>query len=210
MRFGSTFLVLFTLAVPVFAGPFVDLDLGGTCTKDNSLVIENGDAISILLNDFGVRMPMGEEGDGLQTRKTCWVRLKIKSPKDQYLAGLEQVYRGGLIKSKKASARIVLRYNFAHIDKEREARNYPAGREVRPQDPESEFVQTVEDDLTDAKCGKVTLYATAMVFQAQRPNFNAEFVVGSIDTIDMQLKKRRIELRPRFKKCSDKRDKDKG
>lgn len=201
MRHGFTFLLPALFAIPGFAGPFVDVDFGGTCTKQNSQVIENGDTLAVLLDDFGVRMPQGEDGDGLQTRKTCWMRLRVKPPKGRYLAGLEQVYRGGLVKSAGSSARMVLRYNLAHLDKEREARNWPAGREVKPEEPNASFEYRIDDDLADARCGKMTMYGVNMVFQASRPNRNAEFVLGSLDTVDMQLKKRRIELKPRFKNC---------
>lgn len=203
MRFGSTLLALSFFAQPLLAGPFVDIDFGGTCTKNNSQVLENGDALSILLDDFGVRMPAGQEGDGLETRKTCWMRLKVKPPHGRYLAGLEQVYRGGLVKSAKASARVVLRYNLAHIDQEREARNWPAGKEVRPEDPKSEFEYTVDDNLGEARCGKMVNYAVHLVFVGRRPNFNNQFILGSLDTVDVRLKKRRIQLKPRWKVCRD-------
>jgi len=37
---------------------------GGTCTADDTQVIEMGDALSILLDRFGVEMPQGAAGDG--------------------------------------------------------------------------------------------------------------------------------------------------
>lgn len=203
MRFGTTFLVLSFAATPLLAGPFTDFDFGGTCTRRNTQVIENGDALAVLLDNFGVRMPQGEDGDGLQTIKTCWMRLRVKPPRGQYLAGLEQVYRGGLVKSAKSSARMTLRYNLVSIDREHQARTWPAGREVRPEDERSSFEFRIDDSLGDARCGKMAIFGVHMVFAASRPNRNGEFVLGSLDTVDMQLTRRRIELKPRWKACRD-------
>ena len=184
-----------------FAGPFVDLDLGGTCSKQNSQVIEFGDTLAVLLDDFGVRMPLGEDGDGLSSRKTCWMRLRVKPPKGFYLSGLEQVYRGGLVKSAGASARMLLRYNLASIDRDQTARIWPIGQEVGPEDPRSVFEYRIDDRLSDATCGKMIQFSVAMVFAGIRPNRNGEFILGSLDTIDMEWQQRKIELRPRWQQC---------
>lgn len=192
---------LVTKATPSLAGPFVDLDLGGTCSKRNSQVIEFGDTLAVLLDDFGVRMPLGEDGDGLSSRKTCWMRLRVKPPKGFYLAGLEQVYRGGLVKSAGASARMLLRYNLANIDRDQTARIWQIGQEIRPEDPRSVFEYRIEDRLTDAACGRLIQFSVNMVFAGIRPNRNGEFILGSLDTIDMQWQQRRIELRPRWQAC---------
>jgi hypothetical protein len=188
-------------ATTSFAGPFVDLDLGGTCSKRNSKVLEFGDTLSVLFDDFGVRMPLGEDGDGLSTRKTCWMRLRVKPPKGFFLAGLEQVYRGGLVKSAGASARMLLRYHLASIDRSHTVRIWPIGQEIRPEDPRSVFEYRIGDKLTHSACERMIHFSVSMMIAGVRPNRNGEFILGGIDTIDMQWQQRRVELLPRWQAC---------
>lgn len=201
MRNQCSAVALFLLlSSSALAGPFVDYEIGGDCTKNNSQLLENGDTVSVIFDNFGVNLRDGERSDGLAARKNCWLRLKVKAPKEKYLASLEQVFRGGVVKSRDAAARFVLRYNLAHIDRERIPMNWPRGREIRPSDAESNFEHTIADDLPDERCGKMINYTVSMVFTGARPAFKNEFVLGGLDTVDTQFKSR-MRLVPKWKKC---------
>jgi ABC-type Fe3+/spermidine/putrescine transport system ATPase subunit len=44
-------------------------------------------------------------------------------------------------------------------------------------------------------------FSVSMMIAGVRPNRNGEFILGGIDTIDMQWQQRRVELLPRWQAC---------
>lgn len=175
-----------------------DWQIGGSCTPDNTQVIEAGNAISILLDSFGVQMPAGEMGDGLEVRRTCWLRLAVNPPPGMFLDKFRQTYRGGMVKSANSKARFDVRYQIDADDKERNPLNWRKGQAIDPASPESVFEVTYDDDVRMKKCGRPMKYGISLVFIGQRPSPN-EFVIGGLDSIDADW--REVKLEAVWSKC---------
>lgn len=194
----------------LFAGAFDDVQIGGPCAKKNMDIIENGDVISILLHDFGANMPQGEEGDGRFVRRVCDFRMRITFPKEEYLAGLKQVFSGGLIKSEKASGQLHIFSRILHDIAMVQPLQWKAGKAITPEQPESVFTITLDEKLPKPViCSGRMNYATRLTLQAQRPNTNKEFFIGAVDSIDTELTQR-VDLIPDWQRCDGKRREPRG
>lgn len=200
-------------SVTARAGAFDDVQLTGPCAKSNMDVIENGNVLSIILNDFGATMPLGEEGDGKMVRRECDFRVRITFPKDEYLAGLTQVFSGGVIKSAKAQGSFHVRSRIMREMAMIDPLKWKVGEEISPESPKSVFTVTLDEKLPKpSTCSGRLNYNTKMVLQANRPNVKNEYFIGAIDTVDSELVQR-IDLIPDWQRCDGKkklgRDRDK-
>lgn len=178
-----------------------DFIAGGTaCNNNNVSVIENGNNLSVLFDNFGVNMPQQDFGDGLSARKTCTFRISMTPPKGFYLAGFDQVYSGGLIKSRNSSAQLNIRYNIGSVVGQPLPIVWRNGTTIRPEDPSSLFQKSYHNDLLIVACGGSTIYGLNMSMTATRSNDFSEHVVGGLDSVDATLT-RRLDLIPVWRVC---------
>jgi len=158
---------------------------GGTsCDVNSVMIIDNGNTLSVLFNNFGVNMPQRQTGDGLSSRKTCNFRIQLTPPKGFYLAGFRQVYSGGLIKSAGSSGQLNIRYNVGSVVGQPLPIVFPSGREIRPEDPASLFSKTYYNNLLVASCGGSTVYGINMSLSATRRSTTYDYLVGGLDSVD--------------------------
>lgn len=174
---------------------------GGTaCNSGNVSVINNGASLSVLFDEFGVNMPEGDVGDGLSARKSCTFRIALTPPKGFYLAGFRQVYSGGIIKSKRSSAQLNIRYNVGSINASLRPIVFRDGDEIRPEDNDSMFSRTQDDSLLVLSCGGSTVYGLNMSMTATRRNIDYEHIVGGLDSVDSDFVQK-VVLVPSYKLC---------
>ncbi len=185
---------------------FEDVDIQGHCSKRNTQILENGDALAILFNDFGIEMPAGSEGDGRNAHRECVFQVRIASPKNQYLTSLQQTFSGGILKSKDAVGLLKLVFNVDERVR-MPGLKWEKGIEISPESPESAFVHKVEDILDEpVSCSKKTQYRVRVILDASRKNLREHFV-GGLDSLDSELTQK-LELRPKWKICSAKKSKN--
>jgi hypothetical protein len=178
-----------------------DYIAGGTsCNNSNVGVIQNGNTLAILFDEFGVYMPERSFGEGASVRKTCNFRITMTPPNGFYLAGFRQVYSGGLIKSARSSARLDIRYNVGSVVGRPLPIVWNEGVVIRPEDSASTFTRTYDNNLLVANCGGSTIYGINMTLSATRRNTSTEFVVGGLDTVDADFVQR-LELIPEWRLC---------
>lgn len=174
---------------------------GGTsCGTNNVQTVVNGDSLSVLFDEFGVNMPQGAKGDGTTARKTCTFRITMTPPSGFYLARFRQVYSGGLIKSANSSAQLNIRYNVGSVVGRALPIIWENGTTVSPEDPESIFSRTYQNNLLVANCGESTVYGINMSFTAVRGNPFSDFLVGGLDSVDAQFIQR-VVLVPEWEMC---------
>ena len=177
-----------------------DYIVGGTaCNSGNVSVIDSGTSLSVLFDSFGVNMPSNETGDGLSQRKTCNFRIALTPPTGYYLAGFKQVYNGGLIKSRRASAQLNIRYNIGTVQGQPLPIVWREGAEISPADASSLFSRTYYNDLLVASCGGSTTYGINMQFSALRRGYS-EYLVGVLDSVDADFVQRLV-LIPEWRLC---------
>ena len=189
------------MALPAHARVWGEFIAGGTsCNSSNVSVIENGNDLSVLFDAFGLNMPEGDMGDGLSTRKTCNFRITLTPPKGYYLANFRQLYNGGLIKSRRSSAQLNIRYNVGPVQGMPLPIVWPNGLEVRPEDSSSLFSRTYSNNLLVASCGGSTIYGINMQFSGTRSNAFSEHLIGGLDSVDASFVQR-IVLIPEWRLC---------
>lgn len=172
---------------------------GSACNSGNVSVIDNGSTLSVLFDAFGVNMPQSDSGDGTSVRKTCNFRIQLTPPTGYYLAGFKQVYSGGLIKSRRASAQLNIRYNVGTVQGMPLPIVWSEGNEITPENPASLFSRTYYNDLLVASCGGSTTYGINMQFSGLRRSYN-EYLVGGLDSVDADFVQR-IVLIPTWRLC---------
>lgn len=196
---------LLTIAVALsganaHAGIWGNWAAGGTaCNNYNVGVIDNGNTLSVLFDEFGVNMPANGTGDGLSSRKSCTFRISMTPPRGFYLAGFRQVYSGGLIKSRNSSAQLNIRYNVGSIVGQPLPIVFRSGDEIRPQDFDSLFSKTYQNDMAVISCGGSTVYGLNMSMTATRTS-TREHLVGGLDSVDADFTQE-IILIPDFRLC---------
>lgn len=174
---------------------------GGTACDNNSVqVINNGNSVSVLFDNFAVNMPQRQNGDGMSARKTCNFRITMTPPNGYYLANFRQVYSGGLIKSLRASGQLNIRYNIGSVVGNPLPIVWPSGVAIAPEDPRSLFTRTYQNNLAVANCGGSTVYGINMSFSATRPSVINDFLVGGLDSVDADFIQR-LELIPEWALC---------
>lgn len=189
------------IALPAHARVWGEFIAGGTsCNSSNVSVIEMGNDLAILFDAFGVNMPAGALGDGLSTRKTCNFRITVTPPKGFYLASFKQLYNGGLIKSRRASAQLNISYNIGAVRKTPLPIVWGSNYEVRPEDAASQFSRSYVNNLLVASCGGSTIYGINMQFSATRPNSYYEHLVGGLDSVDASFV-HELTLIPEWRLC---------
>jgi len=189
------------ISVQAHAGIWGNWAAGGTsCNAFNVGVIENGNSLSVLFDEFGVNMPQGSVGDGTSARKSCTFRIQLTPPQGLYLAGFRQVYSGGIIKSAGSSAQLNIRYNVGSAVGRPLPIVFPTGQRIRPEDENSMFSRTYNNNLLVASCGGSTVYGLNMSFTATRRSVNYEHIVGGLDSVDADFAQR-IILIPEFRLC---------
>jgi len=189
------------LALPAHARTWGDFIAGGTsCNSMNVGVIENGNNLSVLFDEFGVNMAAGDSSGGLSVRKTCNFRITLTPPRGYYLASFRQLYNGGLIKSRRSSAQLNIRYNIGSIQGNPLPIVWGSNREVRPEDSSSLFSREYVNNLLVASCGGSTIYGINMQFSATRPNAWSEHLVGGLDSIDASFVNE-LTLIPEWRLC---------
>jgi len=178
-----------------------DYIAGGTsCNSSNVSVIENGSTLSVLFDEFSVNMPLGDTGEGTSVRKTCNFRISLTPPKGYYLAGFNQTYSGGLIKSLRTSAQLNIRYNIGTVQGRPLPIIWDERQQINPDDPRSLFSRQYNNNLLVASCGGSTVYGLNMSFSALRRNVRTDFVVGGLDSVDAEFVQR-IVLIPEWRLC---------
>jgi hypothetical protein len=173
---------------------------GNACNNGNTQVIDNGNTLSVIFDSFGVNMPQGDYGDGTSVRKTCTFRVQLTPPSGFYLAGFKQLYSGGLIKSRRASAQLNIRYNIGTIVGSPLPIIWGEGSEIRPEDSASLFSRTYNNDLLVASCGGSTNYGINMQFTGTRRNTFGEYLVGGLDSVDATFAQK-VVLIPEWRLC---------
>lgn len=182
-------------------GMWGDYIAGGTsCNNSNVGVIQNGNSLAVLFDDFVVNMPQGAYGEGASVRKTCNFRITLTPPNGFYLAGFRQVYSGGLIKSARSSARLDIRYNVGAVIGRPLPVVWNEGTVIRPEDHSSTFTRTYDNNLLVANCGGSTIYGINMTLAATRRNTSTDFVVGGLESVDADFVQR-LELIPEWRLC---------
>lgn len=195
-------LLLSLAALPAKAGlVWGNFIAGGTaCNATNVSVIEMGNSLAILFDAFGVNMPEADFGDGLSARKTCNIRITMTPPKGFYLAGFDQVYSGGLIKSRNSSAQLSIRYNIGSVVGQPQPIVWRNGQTIRPEDSSSLFQKKYRNDLLVASCGGSVIYGLNMTMSATRANDYTEHLVGGLDSVDASFNERLV-LIPEYRLC---------
>jgi hypothetical protein len=184
-----------------FAGIWGSWAAGGTaCNNSNVSVIENGSSLSVLFDEFGVVMPEGDVGDGLSARKSCTFRIQLTPPRGFYLAGFKQVYSGGIIKSRRSSAQLNIRYNVGTVRGNPLPIVFRDGDEIRPQDSDSLFSRTYDNNLAVVSCGGSTVYGLNMSMTATRRDYDYEHIMGGLDSVDADFVQR-VVLIPAWRLC---------
>ena len=202
MRLKTLFLTLaVAIAGQAQAGIWGNWVAGGTaCNFNNVGVIENGNSLSVLFDEFMVNMPQGQQGEGTSVRKSCTFRIQLTPPNGFYLAGFRQVYSGGLIKSRGSSAQVNIRYNVGSVVGQPIPILFREGVEIRPEDSNSLFTRTYDNNLLVANCGGSTVYGLNMSLTATRRSTWNEHVVGGLDSVDADFQQK-IILIPEFRLC---------
>ena len=174
---------------------------GGTsCNSNNVSVVNNGETLSVLFNEFGINMPEGDYGEGTAVRKTCNFRVSVTPPKGYYLASFRQVYSGGIIKSRGSSAQLSVRYNIGSVVGIPNPITFREGVAIRPEDMSSLFTRTFINDLAVISCGGSTVYGINMTFSGTRRDPYREFLVGGLDSVDADFVQE-VMLIPEFRLC---------
>jgi len=191
----------FAAPMGVDRGMWGDYIAGGTsCNNSNVGVIQNGNSLSVLFDEFLVNMPQSAHGEGASVRKTCNFRITMTPPNGFYLAGFRQVYSGGLIKSARSSARLDIRYNVGSVIGRPLPVVWHEGQVIRPEDNASSFTRTYDNGLLVANCNGSTIYGINMTLAATRRNTSTEFVVGGLESVDADFVQRLV-LIPEYRLC---------
>lgn len=199
---SALFAVVLGISSTSFAGIWGNYVAGGTsCNMNNVSVIENGNSLSVLFDEFGVNMPQGDVGDGTSARKSCTFRIALTPPNGYYLAGFRQVYSGGIIKSGGSSGQLNIRYNVGSVVGQPLAIVFREREVIRPQDPQSLFSREYYNNLLVANCGGQTNYGINMSFTATRRSTWNEHLMGGLDSVDADFVQRLV-LIPDFRLCS--------
>lgn len=172
---------------------------GSACNAYNVGVVENGNTLSVLFDEFGVYMPQGDVGDGNSVRKSCTFRIQLTPPKGFYLAGFRQVYSGGIIKSSRSSAQLNIRYNVGSAVGQPLPIIFREGQRIEPSDSASLFTRTYDNNLLVASCGGSAVYGLNMSMTATRRDLR-EHIVGGLDSVDAEFAQKVI-LMPVFQLC---------
>ena len=173
---------------------------GNACNYGNVSVLESGDNLSVIFDEFSVNMPLGSYGEGTSIRKTCNFRITLTPPQGFYLAGFKQLYSGGLIKSRRASAQLNIRYNIGAAAASPLPIVWSSGREITPEDPASMYSRTYNNDLLVASCGGSTIYGVNMSLSALRPTTHSDYLIGGLDTVEAEFTQKLV-LIPQWRLC---------
>ncbi len=194
-------LIFFLFSSFALAGPFDEVDIQGHCGRRNTHVIENGDSLSVLFDDFGIEMPAGQMGDGKHAQKTCHFKIRITFPRDRFLAGLKQVFSGGVIKSKNAVGDLELLTSMGMPNRGFRGVDWKRGREITAESPDSVFSRVAEESFPESRnCSGQLRYHMRISLRAQRPD-QREFFIGGLDSYDAELVQK-LDLIPRWKPCA--------
>lgn len=172
---------------------------GTACNANNVSVIDNDSSLSVLFSEFGVNMPQFDFGEGSSIRKTCSFRIQLTPPKGYYLANFRQVYSGGLIKSRRASAQLNIRYNVGTAIGSPAPLVWSEGVEITPENPNSLYSRTYSNNLMVASCGGSTVYGINMQLSALRRS-TSEYLVGGLDSVDADFVQKLV-LIPEWRLC---------
>lgn len=199
MRFF--FLGSLLLSTVATAGVFDEVDIQGHCGKRNTQVIENGDTLSVLFDDFGINMPAGQNGDGKTAQRACNFKIRITYPRDRYLSGLKQVFSGGVIKSKNAVGDLQLLTFMGQLNRGFPGVDWKRGKEITAESADSVFTRVAEETFPEPRaCSGQLRYHMRIALRAMRPD-NREFFIGGLDSYDAELVQK-LDLIPRWKPCA--------
>lgn len=200
-RYWTAFVCALAFVSSAHARIWGDYIVGGTsCNSMNVGVIENGDNLSVLFDEFQMNMPLNATGDGMSARKTCNFRIQLTPPSGYYLAGFKQVYSGGLIKSRRSSAQLNIRYNIGTVQGAPLPIVWQSGMEITPENPSSLFSRTYNNNLLVANCGASTVYGINMNFTALRPSQFGEYLMGGVDSVEAEFAQKLV-LIPEWRLC---------
>lgn len=189
------------LSVQSHAGVWGSWAAGGTaCNSSNVSVIDNGTSLAVLFDGFGINMPEGDMGDGLSARKSCTFRIQLTPPRGYYLAGFKQTYSGGVIKSRRSSAQLNIRYNIGSVVGQPLPIVFRDGDEIAPEDIDSLFTRQYDTNLLVASCGGSTTYGLNMSLTGTRRNASYEHIIAGLDSVDADFVQKMV-LIPAYRLC---------
>jgi hypothetical protein len=163
---------------------------GRKCKSEDVQVIANGNAFAVLFNRFGIDMGENDRTEGKARTEVCEVWVDFKIPTNQCLDRLEQVFSGGIIKSKNSSGFLNIAYVVPGIAGHK-LTTWRQGDEIQPEDSDSLFTLELSKSANRHSCvrGKVR-YIVVMVYSAVRRTYTPDFFVSNLDSVDGQLELR--------------------
>lgn len=163
---------------------------GGRCNTNNVQLLTNGNAFSVLFNEFGINMPAGQVGDGIARTEVCQVWIDFKIPTGKCLARLEQVFSGGVIKSKNSLGYLSIAYAIPGIAGSK-LTQWNFGDEIQPEDADSLFTINLSQSASPYVCvtGKVR-YVGALTYSAVRYSYSPDFFISNVDSQDSEIQLR--------------------
>ncbi len=161
---------------------------GNSCGVDNVHPTAINDWLVVTLDGFGVNMPLGELGDGLNVRKTCLFRAQVTPTEGYFLAGVRQVFAGSMTKSEGSSALLSVRYTLGAVTRRPASVMWEEGTEITADDPDASFAEAYDMDLVGSVCGAPTNYGFNLSLTASRRDTSTDFLVGGLDLAASQVK----------------------
>jgi hypothetical protein len=174
------------LAAPAGASIWGDWAASGNgCNANNVSVLDSGNTLAVLFDEFGIRMPAGQTGDGLTSTKNCNFQISVQVPSGYYLSGFTQLFQGGILKSARSAAQLKIQYVVGPAGGHPIALVWNANQAIDASSPNSSFSRQIDEPLAPLFCdnAKPMFYKLAMSFNGMRPSLN-DFLEGGLDSVD--------------------------
>lgn len=175
---------------------------GNRCKDANLQVLANGDSVSVLFDDFGVKLD--DQTRDLKDQDICRFSLDVEPPDGSYLAAMTQIFSGGVIKSKHSTAEFGIAYRLGGLIKTGRPIKFGPGKEIGPADAGSVFNESYTDTF-QAKCreGRSQNYVVQLAVRGERKKLE-DMVIAGLDTVDTTFESQ-LALTPTFKACPPER-----
>lgn len=198
MRLVATFITLLSISSQSFAAEMWGrFQADGSGCVNGVQLVTNGDAVAILFDTFRIEMMEGDRTDN-QSSTHCDIKIEVTPPAGMELASFQQLFQGGFIKSKDASARMSVHYKLNGLSKQIDYQ-WPRGKALLPEDSESVFSKSVTDVIPSRNCNAKTTYGVRIHIQGGRKS-RSEHLIGGIDSVDTTIATG-LHLRPTFRSC---------
>jgi hypothetical protein len=169
---------------------------GNACAPGSISVVENGTAVSILLDRFQLSMQDGDRGVGKRESIFCRIHVDLTPPPGMRLKGFKQVYAGAIAKSRDTKVWLDVKYRLG----KRESNPIPfvwKRGAIAPSDPDSNFQIAVRTRLK-SKCRPELSYMVRLDLSGMRDSRVNDFILAGIDSIDGVFS---VDLEPEFAPC---------